>query len=128
MKILRATSNLFTILTFILLTACGGGGSDTTQDTPTATLASLMSTLESTLLTMDTSYTVDPLNPQIAADISGNLLEADLIGFAFCTPNDLYVAPDAGLRSGITSIYDCDNSLTLAYSNPASSSLTVTLT
>ena len=71
MKSLRYISQLIGSLSLLTLVACGGGGgSDTTQDTPTATLASLMSTLESTLLTMDTSYTVDPNNPQISGNIS----------------------------------------------------------
>lgn len=121
-------TRIISVFIFLTLSACGGGGgSGAAQDAPTVTLASLMSTLESTLHTMDTSYAVDPANPQVTGTISVYPYGADLPGFAFCEPSDLFVAPVPGLRSGVTSIYGCDNSLTLAYSNPTSSTLTVTL-
>lgn len=100
-----------------------------TGSTSTPTLAGIMSTLESDVLSMNTTFVVDPANPLINVNNGIDYsYSADFIGFAFCIPGNFYIAPDISLKTGTTTVYGCDNSLSLDYTSSVSSSITVTMT
>lgn len=123
---------LMGLMVLLTLSACGGGGGGDTvsQGSTPPTLSKVIADLQSDLLGFNVAYTAPGDTPPTT---SGTLNGSDtysisMLGMALCIPADPYAAPDPLLVSGITTIYGCDNNLTVSYAVPAPSTLSLTLT
>ena len=126
MNMINNLRKLASLILLMSLVACGGGGDGSPDngapaqdDEPTSAAAvvhldDVMTLIEAEALKH--SYLLSDLNAE-ASTISDSYAGIDytiqLLGFALCIPDDLYVAPDEALVSGATTAYGCDNTFSL---------------
>ena len=114
----------------VLLSACGGGGGGSTGNgNAMPSLADRMMALESSLLGANGQFPKDSELSNIVDFPTGfGSYALDVLGYAYCEPaNLLYQAPDPLSATETTTVYGCANNLSLDYSVPESSTVSITL-